>query len=102
MALSIDREPAPRTEVSWTPCPDCSTGAPRLGPLGLPNGDRGLPPWRTPDPRTSGEVVVSNLVNRETVLLNYRLGDVAASLPDRCPCGRSLPLLSPRRAARTT
>jgi phenylacetate-CoA ligase len=44
---------------------------------------------------TSGEVVVSNLVNRGTVLLNYRLGDVAAALPDRCPCGRSLPLLSP-------
>jgi phenylacetate-coenzyme A ligase PaaK-like adenylate-forming protein len=42
----------------------------------------------------SGEVVVSNLVNRATVLLNYRLGDVAAKLPDRCRCGRSLPLLS--------
>jgi phenylacetate-CoA ligase len=46
-----------------------------------------------PDGR-SGEVVVSNLVNRATVLLNYRLGDVAAKLPVRCPCGRSLPLLS--------
>lgn len=42
----------------------------------------------------SGEVVVSNLVNRATVLLNYRLGDIAALLPDQCPCGRSLPLLS--------
>ena len=42
----------------------------------------------------SGEVVVSNLVNRATVLLNYRLGDVAAKLPGPCPCGRSLPLLS--------
>jgi phenylacetate-CoA ligase len=41
-----------------------------------------------------GEVVVSNLVNRATVLLNYRLGDVATKLPDHCPCGRSLPLLS--------
>jgi phenylacetate-CoA ligase len=41
-----------------------------------------------------GEVVVSNLVNRATVLLNYRLGDRAAKLPERCPCGRSLPLLS--------
>jgi phenylacetate-CoA ligase len=37
--------------------------------------------------------VVSNLVNRATVLLNYRLSDVAAMLPDRCPCGRALPLL---------
>lgn len=46
-----------------------------------------------PDGRP-GEVVVSNLVNRGTVLLNYRLGDVAAKLPAPCPCGRSLPLLS--------
>jgi len=42
----------------------------------------------------SGEVVVSNLVNRATVLFNYRLSDVSAISPDRCPCGRSLPLLS--------
>jgi len=42
----------------------------------------------------SGDVVVSNLVNRATVLLNYRLGDVACILQDPCPCGRSLPLLS--------
>jgi phenylacetate-CoA ligase len=42
----------------------------------------------------SGEVVISNLVNRGTMLLNYRLGDVARKLPARCPCGRSLPLLS--------
>jgi phenylacetate-coenzyme A ligase PaaK-like adenylate-forming protein len=42
----------------------------------------------------SGQVVVSNLVFRGTVLLNYRLGDVAAKLPGPCPCGRSLPLLS--------
>jgi phenylacetate-CoA ligase len=32
-------------------------------------------------------------VNRATVLLNYRLGDLAAILPDPCPCGRSPPLL---------
>jgi len=42
----------------------------------------------------SGDVVVSNLVNQATVLLNYHLGDIAAILPDRCTCGRSLPLLS--------
>lgn len=41
-----------------------------------------------------GDVVVSNLVNRVTVLLNYRLGDIATLLPDPCPCGRLLPLLS--------
>jgi phenylacetate-CoA ligase len=42
----------------------------------------------------SGQVVVSNLLNRGMMLLNYRLGDLAALLPDACPCGRSLPLLS--------
>jgi phenylacetate-CoA ligase len=42
----------------------------------------------------SGGVVVSNLVNRATVLLNYRLGDIACMQQDPCSCGRSLPLLS--------
>jgi phenylacetate-CoA ligase len=42
----------------------------------------------------SGEVVVSNLVNSATVLLNYRIGDVASKLPGGCPCGRSLPMMS--------
>jgi phenylacetate-CoA ligase len=41
-----------------------------------------------------GEVVISNLINRGTILLNYRLGDVAALSGERCPCGRTLPLLS--------
>lgn len=41
-----------------------------------------------------GEVVVSNLVNRATVILNYRLGDMSAFLPGPCACGRTLPLLS--------
>lgn len=49
---------------------------------------KNLPPGET------GEVVVSNLVNRVSVLLNYRQGDVAALLPGPCPCGRSLPLMS--------
>lgn len=35
-----------------------------------------------------GEVVVSNLFNRGTVLLNYRLGDFAREATDGCPCGR--------------
>ncbi len=52
-----------------------------------------------PDGRTlpageSGDVIVSNLLNRGTMLLNYRLGDIASLLPGRCPCGRSLPMLS--------
>jgi phenylacetate-CoA ligase len=42
----------------------------------------------------SGEVVVSNLVNRGTVLLNYHLGDVASWVDQPCPCGRNLPLSS--------
>jgi phenylacetate-CoA ligase len=42
----------------------------------------------------AGEVVVSNLVNRGSVLLNYRLGDVARIVPGRCSCGRTSRLLS--------
>jgi len=49
---------------------------------------------RSLSPGEYGEVVVSNLVNRTMVLLNYRLGDLAAILPGSCPCGRSLPLMS--------
>lgn len=45
-------------------------------------------------PGESGEVIVSNLVNRATVLLNYRLGDIAHLLTGACACGRTLPLLS--------
>lgn len=42
----------------------------------------------------AGHVLVSNFLSRGTVLLNYRLGDVAARLPGPCPCGRSLPMIS--------
>ncbi len=45
-------------------------------------------------PGEEGEVVISNLVFRDTVLLNYRLGDRAQWLEGPCPCGRGLPLLS--------
>ncbi len=44
-------------------------------------------------PGETGEVVISNLVNRGTVLLNYRLGDIAALSGERCPCGRSFVML---------
>ncbi len=40
-----------------------------------------------------GEVVISNLVNRATVLLNYRLGDLAILDERPCKCGRTFPLL---------
>lgn len=42
-------------------------------------------------PGEPGSVLISNLVNRGTVLLNYRLGDVAAAIVEPCPCGRPLP-----------
>lgn len=49
---------------------------------------------RTVGESDRGEVVVSDLVNRATIILNYRLGDLASWLPASCPCGRNLPLLS--------
>jgi phenylacetate-CoA ligase len=60
-----------------------------LYPVRLVDGD-----GRPVPAGASGEVVLSNLVNRGTVLLNYRLGDVAGMLPGSCACGRSLPRLS--------
>jgi phenylacetate-CoA ligase len=53
-------------------------------------------------PGEPGSVLVSNLVNRGTVLLNARLGDIASPIEGPCPCGRSLPrirLLDGRDAA---
>jgi len=41
-----------------------------------------------------GEVVISNLVNKGTVLLNYNLGDIAIKSSNSCSCGRSHPLLT--------
>jgi phenylacetate-CoA ligase len=49
---------------------------------------------RTVPDGTHGEVVISNLVNRGTVLLNYRLGDLATILTEPCPCGRTTRILS--------
>jgi phenylacetate-CoA ligase len=40
-----------------------------------------------------GEVVISNLFNRATVLLNYRLGDLATLTTEPCTCGRTSPRL---------
>jgi hypothetical protein len=52
------------------------------------------PEGRDVPPGEAGDIVISNLINRATVLLNYRLGDRVALDPTPCPCGRSLPLLS--------
>jgi phenylacetate-CoA ligase len=43
---------------------------------------------------SKGRVVISNLVNRGTVLLNYQMNDLASLSGDHCPCGRALRLLS--------
>jgi phenylacetate-CoA ligase len=42
-------------------------------------------------PGESGHIIVSNLTNRATVLLNYKLGDVVTRGNLACPCGRTLP-----------
>lgn len=46
-------------------------------------------------PGEEGEVVVSNLINKGTVLLNYRIGDIGVmrEVNDVCECGRNLPML---------
>ena len=44
-------------------------------------------------PGELGEVVVTCLVNWAMPLIRYRIGDLAAWGEDRCPCGRSWPLL---------
>ncbi len=44
-------------------------------------------------PGESGNIIVSNLTNRATVLLNYKLGDVVTRGTMPCPCGRTLPMI---------
>jgi phenylacetate-CoA ligase len=44
-------------------------------------------------PGSSGEIVLSNLTNRATVLLNYKQGDVVTLSASACPCGRTLPTI---------
>lgn len=41
-----------------------------------------------------GRIVISNLVNHGSVLLNYPIGDVGSLMPSTCACGRTLRLLS--------
>lgn len=42
-----------------------------------------------------GEIVVTQLHTLAQPLIRYRLGDMAARLPERCPCGRGLALMTP-------
>jgi phenylacetate-CoA ligase len=44
-------------------------------------------------PGQSGEIVISNLINRATVLLNYRMSDVGRFSMEPCACERTLPVL---------
>ena len=44
-------------------------------------------------PGEQGEVVLSNLTNYGTVVLNYRLGDLATVSAKACACGRTMPLI---------
>ena len=48
---------------------------------------------RPAQPGEAGAVVVTDLVNRAMPILRYKIGDVAAWSPSRCPCGRGLPVL---------
>jgi phenylacetate-CoA ligase len=48
-----------------------------------------LPPGRV------GRIALTNLDNEVTPFLRYTNDDMAALLPEPCPCGRGLPLLSP-------
>jgi phenylacetate-CoA ligase len=52
------------------------------------------PDGRDCAPGIQGEIVISNLVNRASVLLNYAIGDMAAFMEGSCPCGRTLRLIS--------
>ena len=42
----------------------------------------------------AGKVIVSNLINRANVILNYELGDRGKILPGKCGCGRTQRMLS--------
>ena len=44
-------------------------------------------------PGGTGECIVSNLINRATVILNLRIGDIVTLAANPCPCGRTLPCL---------
>jgi phenylacetate-CoA ligase len=45
-------------------------------------------------PGEVGDLVISNLTNRGSVLLNYPIGDLGSISAERCPCGRTFKLLA--------
>jgi phenylacetate-CoA ligase len=45
-------------------------------------------------PGEVGQILISNLVNRASVLLNYPVGDLGSIAAEQCSCGRSFRLLS--------
>jgi phenylacetate-CoA ligase len=51
------------------------------------------PDGSTAGPGETGEIVISNLSNRATVLLNYRLGDLVRVPDEPCDCGSTLPTI---------
>ncbi len=51
------------------------------------------PDGSTAGPGEQGEMIISNLSNRATVLLNYRLGDIVSMPETACACGRNLPTI---------
>jgi phenylacetate-coenzyme A ligase PaaK-like adenylate-forming protein len=51
------------------------------------------PQGRSVPPGGTGEVVLTNLTNRATVLINLKLGDIAKLAEQACPCGCPLPVL---------
>ena len=46
-------------------------------------------------PGTEGRIVCTGLENLSMPLIRYDTGDIGKILPDRCPCGRNLPLMAP-------
>jgi phenylacetate-coenzyme A ligase PaaK-like adenylate-forming protein len=48
---------------------------------------------KTLGPGGTGHLIISNLTNRATVLLNYKLGDVVTLSSSACACGRTLPTI---------
>jgi phenylacetate-CoA ligase len=41
-----------------------------------------------------GEIVITHMATGDFPFVRYRTGDVGSLSPDRCPCGRGLPLLA--------
>jgi phenylacetate-CoA ligase len=57
---------------------------------------------RTAGDGEEGEIVVTDLGNRVVPLLRYRIGDRAALVRERCPCGRAAPRLTGVRGREPT